>query len=171
MKTVLETKRLLLREFTLEDTAFIIRLLNSPGWLQFIGDRNVKNEAQAIDYLHNGPFKSYRDNGYGLYAVTLKDGNILIGMCGILKRPTLDYPDIGFAFLPDFMGNGYAFEAASATLNHAHQYLHLPTICAITDPANTASIRLLEKIGMSFVKSFQFSESNESLSLYKIHSN
>jgi RimJ/RimL family protein N-acetyltransferase len=166
MKTVLETKRLLLREFTLEDTIFIVQLLNTPGWLQFIGDRNVKNEAQALAYLENGPLKSYRDNGYGLYAVALKNSKALIGMCGILRRDTLEYPDIGFAFLPDYMGKGYAFEAASATIAYAHQNLQLPTICAITDPANEASIRLLEKIGMSFIKSFRYTQTDETLLLY-----
>ncbi len=165
MKTVLDTNRLLLREFTLEDTLFIVQLLNTPGWLQFIGDRNVKNEAQAIAYLENGPLKSYRDNGYGLYAVIRKQDNLCIGMCGILRRDTLEYPDIGFAFLPEYMGKGYAFEAASVTLEYAQQ-LQLPTICAITHPANNASIKLLEKIGLSFINSIRYPQTDETLLLY-----
>lgn len=166
MNIILETNRLVLREFILEDTTFILHLLNSPGWLQFIGDRNVKTEAAAIQYLENGPLKSYRDNGHGLYAVTLKEENILIGMCGILKRPSLEHPDIGFAFLPAYTGKGYAFEAASATIQYAHQNLNLPTLCAITDPANTSSIRLLEKLGMTFTKSIITTEASEMLLLY-----
>jgi RimJ/RimL family protein N-acetyltransferase len=97
-KQILETKRLRLREFTLEDTAFILDLLNSPGWLRYIGDRGVKTEEQAKNYLLNGPIKSYTKNGYGLSMVERKDDNKPIGMCGIIKRDTLENPDIGFAF-------------------------------------------------------------------------
>src|SRR5688572_4300133 len=110
MAYVLETARLRLREFTLEDTPFIIALLNSPGWLQFIGDRNVRTPEQARGYLEHGPFKSYRENGYGLCLVEQKESGNPVGMCGVLKRDTLDSPDIGFAFLPGFQGQGYALE-------------------------------------------------------------
>ena len=87
MKTIVETERLLLREFTLQDTAFIIELLNSPGWLQFIGDRNVKTHEQAVQYLQNGPLKSYAENKYGLSMVETKEGQKPIGMCGIIMWP------------------------------------------------------------------------------------
>src|SRR5215210_8708442 len=102
MNYILETDRLRLRQFTLQDTSFIIELLNSPGWLKFIGDRNVKSEPQARNYLENGPLKSYQEYGYGLSMVERKTDNQAIGMCGILKRQTLEHPDIGFAFLPRF---------------------------------------------------------------------
>ena len=94
---IFETERLRLRKFTFDDTKFIIELLNSPGWIEFIGDRNVKTEDQAAAYLQNGPMKSYVQNGFGLSMVETKAGHP-IGMCGILKRDTLDNPDIGFAF-------------------------------------------------------------------------
>jgi len=166
IKIVLETDRLVLREFTLDDTAFIIDLVNTPGWLEFIGDRNVKTEEQARTYLENGPLKSYKENGFGLAMVQLKTEKTPIGMCGILKRENLDNPDIGFAFLPEFMGNGYAFEIATATLIIAKTIWQLPVIAAITLPSNKSSIKLLEKIGLHFIKPFTFPGSSEELMLY-----
>lgn len=171
MKYILETERLRLREFTLDDCDFIIELLNSPGWIQFIGDRNVRNREQAQHYLENGPFKSYQVNGYGLYMVEKKNGvekpasAVAVGMCGILNRDTLDCPDIGFALLPDFSGMGYALEIARATLKHAKEKLGLPKIAAITLPGNVRSIRLLEKLGLSFRNKIR-SASDEELLLY-----
>jgi RimJ/RimL family protein N-acetyltransferase len=163
---ILETERLRLREFTLADTSFIIELLNTPGWLEFIGDRNVRTDEDAIAYLERGALKSYRDNGYGLSMVELKDENKPIGMCGILNRDTLDTPDIGFAFLPDAQGKGYAYEIAKAVVDHAKNVLGIPALAAITLPANTHSVRLLEKLSFDFQNNFM-NEAGEELALYK----
>ena len=165
MKYILETERLTLREFIPADAAFILELVNSPGWIQFIGDRNIKTTEQAIAYLENGPIKSYRENRFGLAMVETKDGKIPIGMCGIIKRDNLDSPDIGFAFLPEFTRKGYAFEIATATLAYASSQLKLPIIYAITVPDNIRSISLLEKIGLKFIKKIRSPE-NEELLLY-----
>jgi RimJ/RimL family protein N-acetyltransferase len=166
MHSILETERLTLREFTINDTAFIIELLNSPGWLAFIGDRNVKTREQAITYLENGPIKSYQENGYGLSLVEIKDDKTPIGMCGIINRKNLENPDIGFALLPQYGGKGFAFEIAQATMIYAKDILKLPTVCAITLANNKSSIKLLEKLGMKFVKLFYFPDNNEELMLY-----
>ena len=162
---ILETERLRLREFSLEDAEFIITLLNSAGWLRFIGDRNVRTKEDAENYLKKGPMKSYEQNGFGLSMVETKD-RIPIGMCGIVKRDSLEHPDIGFAFLPEYASKGYGYEMASAVLKYAKQDLRLPTILAITLPDNVNSIRLLEKIGFGFVKSFRTEPSSEDLLLY-----
>ncbi len=166
MNKILETERLLLRAFTDADSKFIIRLLNTEGWIKYIGDRNVKTEEQAIEYLRNGPIKSYEINGFGLCMVELKDGNIPIGMCGILKRDQLENPDIGFSFLPEFMGKGYAFEIANATMQFAKNTLKLPVIYAITVPYNDPSIKLLGKIGLKYIKTFSFPGETEELMLF-----
>lgn len=166
MKIILETERLLLREFGISDTSFIIELVNSPGWLAYIGDRNIKTAEQAQTYLLNGPIKSYAQNGFGLWLVALKTELVPIGMCGILKRETLDNPDIGFAFLPEYTGKGYAFESAAATMAFAKDVLQLSTISAITVPENKASINLLEKVGLKLIKPFQFEGKDEKLLLY-----
>ena len=166
MRYILETERLRLREFTLDDTAFILELLNSPGWLRFIGDRNVRTEQDAIHYLEKGPLKSYQDYGYGLSLVVTKDDNCPVGMCGIINRAYLKHPDIGFAFLPDFTGLGYASEIAAATLAHAKEALNLENVSAITLPENTSSIKLLEKIGLTFTDTITLPDSTEELLLY-----
>jgi RimJ/RimL family protein N-acetyltransferase len=167
MKQILETDRLRLREFNNEDTAFIISLLNSEGWLKFIGDRHVRTPDQAKAYLENGPLKSYLENGYGLSLVERKEDNKPIGMCGILNRDTLGNPDIGFAFLPEFNGNGYAFEIVSATMLYAKEKLTLPKVLAITLPDNTRSISLLKKIGFTFKKTIRLPDGTQDLSLYE----
>lgn len=166
MKYIVETERLRLRQFTLGDTAFVISLLNSPGWLEFIGDRNVKTEEEAVRYLQNGPMNSYETAGFGLSLVERKTDETPIGMCGLMKRYYLEYPDIGYAFLPEFMGYGYAFEIASATLAYVTQTLRIPTVMAITLPANQKSIQLLEKIGLQFDKTITSPPDNTTLRLY-----
>ncbi len=166
MNIILETARLRLREFNLNDAAFIIELLNSPGWLANIGDRNVHNEEQAMAYLQNGAMKSYAENGFGLSLVELKEGNVPIGMCGLIRRDFLDHPDIGFALLPGYDGKGYAFEIAKATFDHGREKLGLAAICAIVLPENTRSVKLLEKLGMKMEKTIVYPGTNEELSLY-----
>jgi RimJ/RimL family protein N-acetyltransferase len=166
MKKILETERLILREFTIQDAVFILRLLNTPGWLQFIGDRGVKTLAEAQSYLLNGPIKSYRANGFGLALVAVKETGMVIGMCGLIKREGLEDVDIGFALLSEYERKGYAYEAAFATLNHAKTDLGINRIVAIVVPENTSSINLLKKLGMQFEKTVKLPGSNEELFLF-----
>ncbi|MDN4165072.1 GNAT family N-acetyltransferase [Cytophagales bacterium LB-30] len=166
MEKIFETERLYVRRLIPQDAPFIIQLLNSPGWLRFIGDRQVKDETQALAYLQNGPFKSYQERGYGLLLVLRSSDNQPIGMCGLLKRPALSMPDIGFAFLPEYMGLGYAHEAAEATLAHAHKEWKVPQVAAITLPENEHSVRLLKKLGLQYQSEFSFPDSQEVLHLY-----
>lgn len=171
MNYIIKTERLQLRPFVLSDAAFVIQLLNSEGWLNYIGDRNVHNTAQAEQYLQNGPMLSYEVNGYGLWLVEKKVGNLAVGMCGIINRETLEYPDIGFAFLPEYTGLGYALEAATATLHYAIDTLGLKEIAAITLAANERSVKLLTKLGMQHEGPFYFSDSTEELQLFSIKKN
>jgi RimJ/RimL family protein N-acetyltransferase len=166
MRYILETERVRLREFRLDDTAFIINLLNSPGWIEFIGQRNVTTDEQAADYLRNVPLKSYRENGFGLWLVEKKDDQKAIGMCGIIKREQLEHPDIGFAFLPDYAAKGYAFETATATLSLARDRFKIFTMWAIAMPNNARSIRLLEKIGFTCIRTVNFPGSQQELLLF-----
>jgi RimJ/RimL family protein N-acetyltransferase len=151
--SVLQTPRLSLREFTLEDAGFALELLNEPGFLRFIGDKGVRTLGDAEEYLEKGPMESYRRNGFGLYAVCVCGGATApIGMCGLVRRDGLDDPDVGFAFLERHWGRGYAVEAAAAVLDHGTRTLALPRIVAITSPDNWGSIRVLEKIGLKFAQ-------------------
>lgn len=146
----LETERLVLRPLTTDDAPFILTLLNEPSFLRFIGDKKVRNLDDARQYLLNGPIASYNAHGFGLLLVELNDSQTPIGMCGLLKRDELPAPDIGFAFIPDYWRQGFGFEAATAVMNDARERLNLPRILAIVSPDNEASIKLLERLGMSY---------------------
>jgi RimJ/RimL family protein N-acetyltransferase len=161
----LHTPRLTLRALQAEDAAFVIRLLNTPGWLQYIGNRQVYNEEQALAYMENGPLKSYAEHGFGLRLVCNLDGKPL-GLCGLLKRPHLDCPDIGFAFLPEAQGLGYAHEAAQATLQEMQEKGQYAAVQAITTPDNEASMKLLRRLGFVLLRRI-LSPNNESLCLFE----
>jgi ribosomal-protein-alanine N-acetyltransferase len=147
---VLETERLALRHFHRDDAAFILRLLNEPAWLEHIGDRGVRTLEDAESYIQKGPVEMYGRLGFGLFLVELKEGAVPIGLCGLIKRDTLEHVDIGFAFLSEHWGKGYAFESASSVMSWARDALKLSTILAITSQGNSASGRLLEKLGFHF---------------------
>src|SRR5258707_11164405 len=98
----MDTERLRLRRFTLDDAAFALRLLNEPSFIHNIGDRNVRTLEQAAAYLTSGPLASYARHGHGLELVELKESQRPIGMCGLLKRDAFPDVDVGYAFLPDF---------------------------------------------------------------------
>ena len=145
---VLETDRLSLRRVGPDDAGFMYELMNDPGWLEYIGDRGIRSVDDARGYIRDRLQAQYLRLGYGLYLVELKNPRTPVGLCGLVKRDWLDDVDLGFAFLPRFRGRGYAHEAASATLEHARAALGLRRIVAITSPANRASIRVLERLGM-----------------------
>ncbi len=165
---MIETSRLTLRKFSVDDAAFIRELLNDDTFIRNIGDKGVRTDAEAAAYIQNGPVASYERFGFGLYAVELRETGDLIGMCGLLKRDSLPDPDIGFAFLPKFWAKGYAFEAAAAVISNGRDALGLNRILAITNPDNTGSIRVLEKIGLHFERMIQISENEPELKLFSV---
>lgn len=166
MSFVAETERLELVHLTVEDAPFILELVNDPAWLRFIGDRGVRTVAQAEAYLRDGPLASYAAHGFGLYLVRRQADGALLGMCGLLKRPSLPQPDIGFAFLPQFTGQEYGFEAATAVLHHTRHVLNLSPILAIVKPNNHRSIKLLEKLGLRFQQRLFLDEGQSEVLLY-----
>lgn len=143
----LRTARLDLRLPLPADAPFILALVNDPDWLRYIGDRQVRSLEDARAYIAKGPAAMHARHGHSLLLVALHDGTP-IGLCGLLRRDTLEQPDLGFAFLPQYRGQGYALEAAAATLADGRDRLGLRRILAITAPDNTASGRLLEKLGL-----------------------
>lgn len=148
--TMIETERLVLGKLSIDDASFMLELLNTPSWIQFIGDRGVKTLPDAQDYIVGGALTSYKQHGFGPYLVKLKTNGKPIGLCGLFKRDTVDDPDIGFAFLPDYANKGYGFESATAVMKYAREVLGLTRIVGITLPINLYSIRLLEKLGLRF---------------------
>jgi ribosomal-protein-alanine N-acetyltransferase len=158
---VLETTRLSLRRLQLTDAEFIFGLVNQPAWLRFIGDKNVRNLDDARNYLRTGPLDMYQRYGFGMFMVERKDDGVAVGACGLLKRDILPEPDIGYAFLPEFWGQGYALEAAGAVLEYGHYAHELTRILAIVSPGNERSIRVLERCGMRYERMFPMSETDE----------
>lgn len=138
---VLRTDRLVLRHFTLADAPFILQLLNDESWLRYIGDRNVHSLLDAERYLRDGPFAMQAKHGHSLWAVSRVDSDAAIGMCGLLKRDSLPHADVGYAFLPQWRGQGLAREAVAATLRHGRDALGMNKIVAVTSIDNERSIR------------------------------
>jgi RimJ/RimL family protein N-acetyltransferase len=157
-----------LRELTADDAPFMLTLLNDPGFIEHIGDRGVRTVADAASYIDRGPRASYLQCGFGLWLVELRDAPTPIGICGILKRDTLPDPDIGFAFMPAYRSQGYAFEAASAVCGFARDMLRLPRLLAIVSPANERSIRLLERLGFAFDRMVLMGGETTALKLFSV---
>ncbi len=162
----LETPRLVLRPLGYDDDAFIVALLNDPAFLRFIGDRGVRTATDARGYIRRTAIASYERFGFGLLRVSLRGSPAAIGICGLVKRDALADIDVGFAFLPDYRGQGYGFEAAEAVLADGRKSLGLERIVAITDPENAASIRLLEKLGLPFERLIQMPGEDKMLRLH-----
>lgn len=148
---ILGTARLRLRAAEAGDAAFVLELLNAPGFVQGIGDRGVRTLDEARDYIETRIVSSYRDHGFGMWVVTPKDDAEPLGLAGLVKRDVLPHVDVGYAFLERAWGKGYAQEAAAAVLAYGHGSLGLETIAAIVNPENLASRRVLEKIGLRFI--------------------
>jgi RimJ/RimL family protein N-acetyltransferase len=165
---VMETDRLVLRWLTPDDAAFILELLNDPSWIRFIGDRGLRTLEEAQNYILTGPMEMYSRRGFGLYLTELKEGNIPIGICGLIKRDSLENVDVGFAFLSKFQSKGYGFEAAAATMAYGIEQLGLKRILAITTMDNQASSKLLEKIGLKFERMVKFPQDTEELKLFSL---
>jgi RimJ/RimL family protein N-acetyltransferase len=163
---VLETNRLILRRLSVDDDAFILELVNDPLWLRFIGDRGVRTLTDARDYILKGPMAMYERVGFGLYLVERKSDGVPLGICGLIKRDALDDVDIGFAFLPEYRAQGYAYESAAAVLAYGRSVLGLKRIVAITSPDNDRSVQLLEKLGFTFEKMIQLPNDREAVKLF-----
>lgn len=163
---VAETPRLRIRHLTAADAAFTCQLLNEPSFIENIADRGVRSKLDALHYLAEGPIKSYQQHGYGLFMVETSDNQIPIGFCGLLFREHLQETDIGFAFVPEFWGKGYAFEAASAVLHYGYQKARLKRIVGLVSAGNLPSIKLLTRLGLTFERVVQMKPSLEHVQLY-----
>lgn len=168
MKRISETERLIIRQFNLDDTEFIIHLLNDESFIRYIADKNVRTRTDAIRYLTCVPLLSYQKFGFGLNMVTLKNSGTPIGICGLLKREELEHPDLGFAFLPDFRGKGYAMEAAKSVLETEMAHYSMNRVLAITLPENLNSNRLLEKLGFEYTRMIEIYGAQNKLYQYRL---
>lgn len=163
---LLETERLVLRRMKVGDAEFIFELVNERAFIRNIGDKGVRTLEDARNYILNGPVASYAKFGFGLYLVVLRETGESTGICGLLKRDSLQDVDIGFAFLERFWRKGFAYESAAAVMEYGRTALGLKRIVAITSPDNEGSMRVLEKIGLRFEKMIRMPGSDEGTRLF-----
>ena len=164
MNVIKKNNRLTISKVTLKDAPFFLELMNTPNWIKYIGDRNIKTIKEAETYLKNGILKSYATLGYGFYKVALKPNpNTVVGICGLIKRDELEIPDLGFALLPQYEGKGYGYESSIAVLEQAKNEFGITKVGAITLEVNTNSIKLLEKLDFSFEKKIKPFDDDEEL--------
>ncbi|GAB5534014.1 MAG: GNAT family N-acetyltransferase [Rubricoccaceae bacterium] len=161
-----ETNRLRLRDFIVSDAPFVFELVNQPSWIENIGDRGVRTLDDARAYITARLRPSYTDSGFGFWCVELLETDVPIGLCGLVKRPQLDAPDIGYALRPAYWGKGYAREAAEATVQIARDTYELTRLVAIVTPTNTQSTRLLENLGMQLESTERMPGDDEDVSVY-----
>jgi RimJ/RimL family protein N-acetyltransferase len=167
MGPAVASSRLLLREATAEDAAFLLELMNEPPYIDNIGDRGVRTVADALRYIEEKYAASYVRHGFGIYVVEMRGESCPIGICGLVKRDTLDWPDLGFAYLQRYWSRGFAAEAASATLEHARRALALSRVYGVVSPKNARSIRLLERLGFRRVRSVELPGHASKADLYE----
>ncbi|WP_299258797.1 GNAT family N-acetyltransferase [uncultured Aquimarina sp.] len=164
-----KTDRLLLKPATIEDATFYLELLNSPKWLQNIGDRDVKSVGDAERYITEKMTPQLERLGYSNYTVIRKSDKVKLGCCGLYDRDGIEGVDIGFAFLPEYEGKGYAFESALKIKEVGVAEFGIEKISAITIPENKSSQRLLEKLDFTFIKIINIPNDDEDLMLYEYH--
>ena len=165
---VLNTERLELSWLTPDDAPMMLAVWNDPAFIRFVGDRGIRSIEQARAAIEAGPLKLYADYGYGPFRVRQRDAGEDVGICGLFRRDGLVDPDIGFAILPDYCGQGLGFEASVAVLDHARDALGLPAVNAIVSPRNEASIGLLEKLGLTYDRPIRMPGDEHDISLYRI---
>ena len=176
----LYTERLVLQPITPAHAAFYLRLMNSPKWHEFIGDRQVYTEDAARLYIEQRMSTQWQTLGYGNFIVykrrkedvqkTSEEGDtgVPIGAVGIFTRPGLEYSDLGFAFLSDYEGKGYATEASLRVLEEARLHYGIKTLQAITDPKNTACQKLLTRLQFQCQGSIVLPNETKETLLYKL---
>ena len=163
-----ETERLLLKPMSKEDAPFLLDLLNSPKWIKYIGDRNVYTIKEAATYIKLKMTPQLKKLGFSNYTVIRKTDNAKVGSCGLYDREGLEGIDLGFAFLPQYEKNGYAFESANKLKDLAFNQFNLKYISAITTNENKDSQKLLEKLGLKYIKIINIPNDNEELLLYEL---
>lgn len=162
---MLTTERLKLERLTTNDDTFILKLVNTPGWLTYIGDKKIHTVQDAQLYIQN----IMNNEELSYWVISNKEDGQAIGLISLIKRDYLDHHDLGFAFLPETMNKGYAYEATSNILKTLLKEGLYKSLSAITIPENSSSIKLLGRLGFTFVKSMEAHD--EVLNLYHLDLN
>lgn len=163
---LLATDRLLINKITIDDAGFILELMNDKDWIKNIGDKGVRTIEDAQAYIENRFLTTYVETNWGFYSLNLKNTQQIIGIAGLVDREGLDHIDIGYGMLPQFRGNGYAFEATKAIYDYGYQELKLEKIVAIVNPDNMGSIKLLNKLGLTYEKMIRLPDEDKDIKLF-----
>lgn len=163
-----ETERLFLKPTSIEDAGFLLELLNTPKWLKYVGDRKVYTEEDARAYIQAKMLPQQQRLGFSHYTVFRKADKIAVGGCGLFDREGVEGIDIGFAFLPQYENQGYGYEASSELMRGAVEDFKITNIKAITTKDNTASQKLLGKLGLSCIGTVTIPGDSEELLLYEV---
>jgi RimJ/RimL family protein N-acetyltransferase len=163
---ILATERLTIRWITENDAPLILALMNDPDFIRYVADRGLRTVDDARRYIEEKILPGFKENGFGMCVVELKSSARPIGTCGIFKRQSGDDPEIGFAFLREFWGQGFACEAAAAIMDYGRNVLKLAKIVALTNPNNASSIKLVEKLGLRFERVIFDAPSQTHMNLY-----
>lgn len=162
----LETERLSLRRLTLDDAELMLAVWNDPSFIRHVGDRGIRTIDAARVALEEGALKFYSDYGYGPFRVALIADDSPVGVCGLFRREGLDEPDIGFSVFPEYWRKGFAYEAASAVVDHAETDLQLQRLIAIVSPENDPSVALIEKLGLQFERMYRLPGEDDDIAVY-----
>lgn len=168
MSKTYETERLIIKLVDIDDAEFLLKLLNTEKWLKNIGDRNIHNLEDAQRYVREKNLPQIERLGFGNAVVILKSDNEKIGTVGLYDREGIDGVDIGFAFLEEHEGKGYAYEAAKKIMDAGINEFDIKKVSAITLPENSSSIKLIEKLGLKFKEVVRIPNDTEDLNLYEL---
>lgn len=163
---IAETDRLRIRHLQKSDANFIYQLYNQPSFIKYIGDRGVHSPQDAEVFIQKVQ-DNYQQYGFWLYLVERKDNGQAVGVNGLIQRDYLEAPDIGFAFMTQSCGQGFAKESSQAILQHSKQ-LGLAHLYAITSPDNHVSEHLLKKLGFEFQRQDYFDNSTSPINLFRL---
>ena len=162
----LQTERLTLGPVTVDDAGIMLAIWNDPAFIRNVSDKGIRTLSEAREAIVAGPEQTFAEHGYGPYCLALKSDAARIGICGLFKRDYLEHPDIGFALLPDWVGQGYAREAAEEIIRHAREDLGLNKLHAIVSPANDASVGLIRRLGLTYERDLELPDSDDAAALY-----
>ena len=165
---ILDTERLTLRTIEPDDAAFYYELVNDPTWLEYIGDKGIRSIEGARTAIIDGPCVMQQVHGHSLYVMERKSDGKPLGLCGLIKRDSLPEVDIGYAIRPAYFGQGYTYEAAESVVAYARDVLRMKRLMGITNPANAVSIKLLGKLGLTFIEHKVLPPDNRPTNIYQL---
>ena len=164
----IHTDRLMMRPFKMGDESDVLAFSSNPEINRFTGDPVISSISEVIALIENVWLSDYSSHGYGRFAVIHKADHTIIGFCGVKYLPELQGTDLGYRFLPEYWGQGIATEACTAMVKDAFERLQLEKIYAFVEPENTASSRVLEKLGFTFEKTAPYPNETKPILWYSL---